>query len=398
MTVKVGAFNSNSICFRDTLGPGGGFQNGPMFGYAKYWFEQDWPTWQFRLPEYVDIAGSTLSGGFGTQAHMDKEIQQASVAFDYLIHAAVFAADGWFNGTNATLVGYNLPMELHRTSPYKHQCKLCVNLCADWFLGPNSSWPAIIDYLANDLFTDSAYMTVNVGGIDRPLLYLYAADEFVTTNYSGNSTNARAALDALRSACAVNPYIVGIGTWVTLTYFSALGFDAGGRYGLLPDASERGGIDYLPDGEPYSAFASRVRASWDVDKAAYGDGKVVPHFSAGIDFRVTSNHPQQSYWDLPPDAPGKHLGENEAGAWVHIPTNDELVALRLAAIAYAQAHSEALICSAYAWHEPTECNIGGFCPRRGDGGSRLQAMAQAGGRQRDNRRVLRAAGYSVTTA
>lgn len=374
MTISVGAFVFNGL---SSVGRAGA---GPMAAWAQYWLGPS--QWHGRLPYYMTVTGAnSITGSFSTQAHFDYELKAAgSCGLQYLAHDFCPIETGWWNGTRSDLIGTNQPLDLHFTSDHKSFVKPCINFCAGPFMlaTGDRDWPSIQAQLVS-WFDDPDYMTVNISGTDRPLMYLYAATEFVTYNYGGDAVTAKADIDALRSASTVNPYIIGLGTNAAVN-IATLGLDARGRYSELA----------LSAGETYDTFKTRQEASWVTDAASIGASQRMPGWSAGINFSPISDQPLESYYHL-----GE--GENVAGPWNVAPTVTELNEHIINAMTAAEDFEAQTTCG-YAWNEYLECAIGGFLPTRGDYGRRLQTFAETYGRQRDNHRVLRTAGYSITTA
>ncbi len=275
------------------------------------------PFYSVILDDYHILARAT------TQEIIDDEIKYASEAgIDYFAYL-------YYTGALSTAI------TLHFTSAIKEDVKFCMIVESGRF---NSS---VASLLANYYFKKSFYKTVNIEGIDRPLLYLFQCN-----------TNTASVIASLRAACTASgvndPYIVAMHTHLC----DGIDFDAVSNY-----AAFGGG------GAPYSTLALNAANNWNNQKNA--GHKVIPLVTSGWDPRsrmrtrnsIPWTDPDTSAWALPGTAAeiADHL--QDGIDWVN---NNSTTA-------------EANAILIYAWNEFSEG--GWICPTKGEGDARLEAIA-----------------------
>ncbi len=338
------------------------------------------------FPPLVIAGANSVTGRTDTQDNADREIEMAYrngidyFAYDILADELDYFASGI--GNNSVWVGYNRMWDLHRSSAKKHLTKLCINWVGG-YMANSAWWASTIQAWIVTQMQDSAYFNVLT---NRPIFYLYGADDFVSHDFGGNATNARTALDNMRSAAQSaglgNPYIVGLGSVGAITNFTALGLDAASIYTCGPSTT----------GQAFSDFKTIQDTQGGVLIGAHG--KYIPAISFGIDWQDISNaggYPG-SYW--PPGS-----GEALPGPWNVPPTDAVMAQWAKDAMDYAATHPlvdppNTVIC--YPWDEYTEA-AGSLRATRADGGSRLQAVAAKIQRQRESPASYKARGIQPVT-
>ncbi len=346
----------------------------------------------FRIPFFMSL-GNPAVGRSDTQTACDMQIQMAYAAgFDYFAYALQPDQEDFFTGggsdPRSDWIDANAALRLHRSSSYKTLVKWCMNVVMDRGAGTavyrdGGTWQVVADYIIAAM-QDSGYMTVLSG---RPLLFLYAADDFVTYS-AGNTTNALNSFNyirtAVQSAIGKDPYMVTLGTSTGPTHTTATGMNAGGRYSVLA----------VDDGESYATFAARMEATWATDAGNYSE--IVPNCSMGIDYSPSfTTQIENSY-----SPPGVMGSEGEPGPLCVAPTYAEAATHIGNAISYVGAHSSKCptdtVCI-YNWSEPTECGAG-LWPTHGDYGNRVQAIGAALGRTRSTFFLTKAADGTLAFA
>ncbi len=281
-------------------------------------FQWKAPYYSVILDDYHILARAT------TQEIIDDQIKYASEAgidyFAYLYYAGALST----------------ALTLHFTSARKEDVKFCMIVDSGRL---NSS---VVSLLANYYFKRSFYKTVNIEGIDRPLLYLFQCN-----------TNTASMIASLRAACTAsgvnNPYIVAMHTHLC----EGIDYDAVSNYAV-------GGYG----GESYSSLALKAADNWDDQKNA--GHKVIPLVTSGWDPRSwmkTRNpypwhDPNINSWTVPgtPVEIANHL--QDGIDWLN---NNSTTA-------------EANTILIYAWNEFSEG--GWICPTKGEGDARLEEIAK----------------------
>lgn len=289
LPVFAGLLISSMLC--GSLDASRGVGNHPIVGAIRWdgWFSgSSWQKnlqskeWKYRLPFYAKTdADGAVTVNEDSQAVMDQEIVYASRAgIDYWAFC-YYHPKSWSEADS-----YNYGWKRYLASRFKSKLNFCLLL--QWgHLGPKDEWADTIrKFIA--IFKEPTYQRVDGG---RPLIYFFNWDYM--EGQFGSISNARKAIDDLRTACAKegvgSPYIVAqvFAAADGAKYVDELGFDAIGAYSA-PMGNEH--KEYA-----YSDLAAANMWYWNSFKAT--GKKVVPLVNAGWDGRPR-NYPNG--WYKPP--------------------------------------------------------------------------------------------------
>ncbi len=210
-----------------------------------------------RCPAWVNVTGTnSVIGDQNTQAAIDGDIAAAAACgldcFDFTfcmglkdyfapgVGGAAFA--GYGDADFNKLVNCDIP--LFRSSTIKSRMKYTLRVYGGSELpveNDKTSWTTYVQPYIVAAMAESEYLKVTISGVSRPYLHIWDPTAFVA-DFNGNSTDAAAAITALRSAvisAGMNtPFIVGIMNNSNSSLITTLGLDAGTIWGtVLPNAA-----------------------------------------------------------------------------------------------------------------------------------------------------------------
>lgn len=356
---------------------------------------------QYRARDFLTLANNSATGS-ETQASVDKDILRlAACGVDYLLMFGTIGMDSLFPPYGTAPItpspewsGFNAAVNRYFASPYKSLVKFCVvvsfdatriaRLTGHQLTGSDpSDWAIARDWFVTRV-SDPNYMTVNVGGIDRPLVYTYQPGTCVPACWA-TAAAMKTDFDDLRAritTARANPYWVALGDLGSTTFV----FDAKSNYAGVwtnnPGATT---------GQTWSDFVGRQEATWASDAAILA--QIVPGCSVGFDFRPLSNLGAitGSYQDF-----GGSEANTPTPNWVQQPTAANIKAHVQAANAYVVANPSICPANTVMIYGPSEALEGttDLLPMWGDKGAYLRSLATILG-QRDRSAAYRAHGDSL---
>lgn len=306
--------------------------------------------WHGRLPFFARIVADDAVLIDGTP----QEVMDAEIGF-----ARRGGLDYWAFVAYAPDDAMSLALRSYLASRKRSLIRFClVAECGRW------RDPAYVARLA-DLMGEPGYLAV-CGG--RPVLYLGFIDEAKIKANWGSVEGLRAVVDGLRAAAVQRglqtPYLVimDFNPERGKRWLDALGADAISSYAV-------GGGDTRA---PYARLAANAELFWERCKAT--GAQVVPIVMSGWDRRPRIARPMPwETWQKPGEGMDRYFEP---------PTPAELAGHLRRAVAWMAANpaqAQAALAIVYAWNENDEG--GWLVPTLSEGAARLEALAEALGRQ-----------------
>lgn len=312
---------------------------------------------QHRAPFWADVYATNKIVLAPTQADMDAEIDfAADNGVDYWAFLLYNPSLVLPNATSASYAAY-------QASSRKNDVKWAMMRQCN-HIGATGNYATQVAEMVT-LVQTSNYQKVLT---NRPLVFIFNANESLAAYWGGAYANLKAAIDAFRAAVQTaglgNPYIVAISTYSAaqaVTDKTGIGADACTMYAVSNQTAAP---------QAYSALRSHIESStWATLLAS---GGMLPMCSQGWDRRPRINRPV--FWETGTQRP--YFGHE---LYTTPPTPAEFQTHLEAAIAYLAAHpsecaSESVLIS--SWSEFDEG--GGICPTLGDpSGALLGAVLAA---------------------
>ncbi|MCF3650643.1 LamG-like jellyroll fold domain-containing protein [Synoicihabitans lomoniglobus] len=304
--------------------------------------------WHYRLPFFAEINGeNTVTIKGDTAAVFERELAYAEGGgidyFAYLLYRHSYALGKMVDVHNVT----------------SSNVDFCAIIQGDrspaFWTETNGFSERMLDY-----FQNSDYQTVNIGGVERPLVYIFLASQM--QSLWGSWAAAKAELDLLASDSITqgtgDPYFVALefSASSASSAKSNLGLDAVSSYATSTGSTS---------GAEYSILQNNEKSKWNSYRTS-GGGKVIPWVTTGWDRRTRFEIPQS--WANPPPSSFLYYTEMATPSQVADQLQD--------AINWVDTYSsaaEANTVLVYAWDEFDEG--GWICPTLEEGPDRLNAIA-----------------------
>jgi hypothetical protein len=316
-----------------------------------------WPQYEGRAPAHCTVATDHKVTCVGTQATLDKEIQEAARS------GLQYWAFVWYAPDSSLRTAWNL----YQSSSLRHMMSWCGIVTLD-LLGSlpfkNGRWRDRMKEWAGYM-SQPHYQKISVDGAsDRPVLFLLWHPQDVKNYFADSVENVRVALSYLRDSVNASglgsPYVVIL--------------DGPGGASIIADCGADAISNYISGFRhemvgPYRDLDQQTQAYWKT-LAATG-APIVPIAMVGWDTRARRAHP------VPWEKPEKGARPNLRQYYV-LPEPAELGAHVKAAVDYIRRDARACpsrLLLIYSWDECDEG--GGLIPTLGDPrGSYLSAIAK----------------------